>query len=187
MSDAKDNRTARAVGGPKVVDRVAECVFESVVAAGDFLTDASGGLPGEPGMRHGVVADEMSRGRDGAGDLRALTDVVADEKETGADVEAGQDIKESFGDDIVGTVVVSEGDLVWVWRGDKNFAEDLRLCRQCGVSAERRKACGSDSRRRDCGSVHCLELKFRSPRSVRRDHFPGLAEELLRRAITSSA
>ena len=88
--DAKDDGTARSVGCAEVADRSAERVFEDGVAVGELLADAGRGLPGEPGVGHGVVADEMSGRGDGAGDLRALTNVAADEEEAGADVEAGR-------------------------------------------------------------------------------------------------
>ena len=63
----------------------------------------------------------------------------------------GEDVKKALGDDVVGAVVVGEGDLVWFAGGDENFAEDLRLRRQCGVGAKRDEACSGEScgRRRD--------------------------------------
>ena len=111
--DAKNGGAARSVGCAEVADGDAEGVFEDGVAAGELLADAGGGLPGEPGVGHGVVADEVSGCGDGAGDLRALTDVAADEEEGGAYVVAGEDFEKALGDDVVGAVIVGEGDFVW--------------------------------------------------------------------------
>ena len=106
------------MGCAEVADGDAESVFEEGVAVGEFLADAGRGLPGEPGVGHGVVADEVSGCGDGADDLRALTDVIADEEEGGANVVVGEDVEKALGDDIVGAVVVGEGDFVGVawWR-----------------------------------------------------------------------
>jgi hypothetical protein len=69
-----------------------------------------------------VVADEVSGGCDGAGDGGALLDVAADEEECGAGVVAGENFEEALGGDVVGAVVVGEGDLAmrslpksWDW------------------------------------------------------------------------
>ncbi len=48
------------------------------------------------------------------GRLGALADVAADEEESGAGVVAGEDVEEALSGDVVGAVVVGEGDLVWV-------------------------------------------------------------------------
>lgn len=84
-------------------------------------------------MGHGVVADEMTGGCDGASDLWALTDVVADEEECGAGVVLGEYVEEAFGGEVVGAVVVGEGDLVWVRSGDEELAEELGLRGERGV------------------------------------------------------
>ena len=84
-------------------------------------------------MRHGVVADEMAGGCDGASDVRTLTDVVADEEKGGADVVLGEDVEETFGGKVVGAVVVGEGDLVRVRSGDEELAEELGLRGESGV------------------------------------------------------
>src|SRR5260370_26187219 len=97
----------------EVADGDSEGVFEEGVAAGGFLTDAGGGLPCQPGMGDGVVANEVAGRGDGAYDLRALADVAADEEEGGADVVQGEDVQKALGDDVVGAVVVGEGDFVW--------------------------------------------------------------------------
>jgi hypothetical protein len=76
---------------------------------------------------HSVVADEVAGCGDSADDLRALADVVADEEKSGADVVAGEDFEKALGDDVIGAVVVGEGDLVGVARRYEDFAEELRL------------------------------------------------------------
>ena len=60
--DAKDGGAASSVGCAEVADGDAEGVFEEGVATGEFFADAGGGLPGEPGVGHGMVADEVARG-----------------------------------------------------------------------------------------------------------------------------
>ncbi len=75
------------------------------------------GVPGEPGVGHGVVADEVACGGDLADEGGALADEVADEEEGGADVVAGEDFEELRGGGGVGAVVVGEGDFVGLWRG----------------------------------------------------------------------
>jgi len=133
VRDAKDCGTTGAVGGAEVADGSAERVFDCGVAVCEFFADAGGGLPGEPGVGHGVVADEVSGGCDGASDGGTLLDVAADEEERGAGVVAGEDFEETFGGDVVGTVVVGEGDFVWVLAGYEDFAEYLGLGGECGV------------------------------------------------------
>ncbi len=125
VGDVEDGRAAGSVRCAEVADWRAEGVFENGVAVGELVADASGGLPGEPGVGHGVVADEVSGRGDGADDLRALTDVVADEEEGSAVAVAGEEVEKTLGDDVVGAVVEGEGDFVWVARGDEEFAEDL--------------------------------------------------------------
>ena len=86
----------------------------AALAVGEFGADAGGGLPGEPGVGHGVVADEVSGGGDGSGDGGTLADEAADHEEGGADVVAGEDFEEALGGEVVGAVVVGEGDLFGV-------------------------------------------------------------------------
>ena len=74
-----------------------------------------------------MVANEVARGGDGADNLRALANESADEEEGGADVVLRQDVKQTLGDDVVGSVVVGEGDFVGVAGGDEDLAEDLGL------------------------------------------------------------
>src|ERR1700730_6100449 len=130
------------------MDRSSESVFECAVAAGELFADAGGGLPGEPGVCHGVVADEVSGGGYGAGDVRALTDEAADHEEGRADVVAAEECEESFGSDVVGAVVVGEGDLARALRGDQDFAEDLRAGPEGGVGARSGGGGGGGDRRR---------------------------------------
>ena len=133
--------------------------MEECVAVGEFLTDAGGGLPGEPRVGHRVIADEVAGGGDSAGDLRALTDVAPDKKKGGADVVDGEDVEKALGDDVIGAVVVGERDFVWIAAGYKYFPEELGFRRECGVGAATgeeaccRECCGG---RRDVGSVHFL-------------------------------
>ena len=108
-------------------------------------------------MAHGVVADEMPGCGDGADDVRTLTDEVADEEESGMDVVRGEKVEEPFGDDIVGAVVVGQCDLIWIAGSDEDFAEDLGLGGESGVSAAAsEESCSGEScgRRRNGGSVH---------------------------------
>jgi len=151
------------VGCAEVADGDAEGVFEDGVAAREFLADACGGLPGEPGVGHGVVADEVSGCGDGAGDLRALTDVVADEEEGGANVVEREDFEKAFGDDVVGAVVVGEGDFVWVARGNEDLAEELGLRGERGVGESARdggRCCEGDGGCGGCGAHRSIKFKF---------------------------
>ncbi len=80
-----------------------------------------------------MVADEVSSGSCGADDLRALADEAADHEERGAGVVAGEDFGQALGGDVVGAVVVGEGDLAGIVAGDDDRAEELRLRSQRGV------------------------------------------------------
>src|SRR5271168_4038461 len=99
-------------------------------------------------MGHGVVADEVAGGGNGAGDLRTLADEAADQEERSSDFVAGEDFEEPFGSDVVGAVVVGEGDLVGVAAGDENGSEDLRLGRKGRVGE---KPCGGGCRGEEGG------------------------------------
>ena len=130
---AEDVWATGSVGGAEETYGGAKGVFEEGVGVGELGTDAGGGLPCEPGVGHGVVADEMSGDGYGAGELGALTDEAADHEEGGAYVVAGKDFEEALGGGGVGAVVVGEGDLLWAGRGDEGGAEELRAGREGGV------------------------------------------------------
>lgn len=119
--------------GTEVADGCTQGVFEGCVAAGEFFADAGGGLPGQPGVGHGVVADEVAGCGDGSGKVGTLADEATDEEEGGADLVAGEDFEEAFGGGGVGTVVVGEGDLVGIGARSEDFAEDLGVRPEGGV------------------------------------------------------
>ncbi len=81
----------------------------------------------QPGVGHGVVADEVAGGGDLADERGALADEAADEEEGGVGLMFGEDFEEVRGGFGVGAVVVGEGDLVGFRRGDESGAEELRL------------------------------------------------------------
>ena len=146
--DAEDGGAAGSVGWTEEADGCAEGVFEGFVAGGELFADAGFGLPGEPGVGHGVVADEVAGGGYGAGDLWTLEDVAADHEEGGAGVVAGEDFEEALGGDVIGAVVVGEGDLAGFLRGYEDLAEELRLRGEGGVGAGSGGGCGGEER---CG------------------------------------
>ena len=133
---AEDIGAAGSVGRPEVVDGGAEGVLNCGVGVGEFWPDAGCGLPGQPGVVHGVVADEVAGGGDGSGDGWALADEAADHEEGGADLMLREDFEEALGGDVVGAVVVGEGDLVGIGAGDEDFSEEL------GLGGEGRVGCG---------------------------------------------
>ena len=130
------------------------------VAGGELFADAGFGLPGEPGVGHGVVADEVAGGGDGSRTMWGRwTDEAADDEEGGADVVAGEDFEEALGGDVVGAVVVGEGDFVGVGRGDEGFAEELGLSGEGGVGERARgRDDGGCGHGWDC--VRHLQLSF---------------------------
>jgi hypothetical protein len=152
--DAEDGGAACPVGGTEVVDGGAEGVFEGFVAGGELFADAGFGLPGEPGVGHGVVADEVAGGGYGSGDVGTLKDVAADHEEGGAGVVAGEKLEEALGGVVVGAVVVGEGYFVGVGRGYEDLAEELGLSGEGGVDAGPCSGCGGEEGcRGDGGSV----------------------------------
>ena len=83
-----------------------------------------------------MVADEVAGGGDGSGDGWALADEAADHEEGGADVVLGEDFEQALGGDVVGAVVIGEGDLVGIVAGDEDSSEEL------GLGGEGRVGCG---------------------------------------------
>lgn len=156
------------MGWAEEADGCAEGVFEGGVAAGELFADAGGGLPGQPGVGHGVVADEMASGGDGAGEVGTLADEVPDEEEGGADLMAGEDFEKALGGGGVGAVVIGEGDLVGIRPGYDDLAEDLGLRPESGVGsspsekARRRKdgGCFGDGLWSGHGSYPVLQSAF---------------------------
>jgi len=127
---------------------------------GEFFADARGGLPCEPGVSHGVVADEMACGCDSASDGGALLDVAADEEEGSSSVAGGENFEEAFGGDVVGAIVVGEGDLVGVAVGDEEFAEELGLGGEGGVGE---CACGGGCRSEESRGGYLSLCHVRTP------------------------
>ena len=125
--DAQHGGAACAVRRTHVEDGSAEDILERLTAAAKLLTDDAVRLPGEPGVRHGVVANQVTGGVDGPSDLRPLAHEAANHEERSADVVAREYVEELHGRGIVGTVVVGKGDLGWVVSGDEGAAEELRL------------------------------------------------------------
>ena len=78
------------------------------------------------------------------------------------DVVPGENVEKALGDDVVGPVVVGEGDFVWVAGGDEDFAEDLGLRGKSGVGAATGEARSGESCGccRNGGSVHCVNLSL---------------------------
>ena len=109
----------------EVADSGAEGVFEGCVAVCQFAADGVCGVEGEPWVGHGVVADEVSGGGDGADDLGALADEAADEEKAGSDLVAGEDFEEAMGGFVVGAVIVGEGDLVRTAWCDEDLPKEL--------------------------------------------------------------
>ncbi len=114
------------MGWAQVVDGRADGVFKRTVAVAELLADDAGGLEAEPGVRLGVVADEVAGGVDAAHDLRSLRNEAADHEERSASIVLGEEIEESVGRDVVRAVVVGERYFVGVAAGDDGMAEELR-------------------------------------------------------------
>ena len=118
----------KRTGAPRVSSRAA-------LQPASSCADAGGGLPREPGVGHGVVADEVSGGGDGADERGALADEAADEEEGGVDLVAGEDFEQPLGGGVVGAVVVGEGDFVGIGACDEHPAEELGLRPEGGVGS----------------------------------------------------
>src|ERR1700722_5001545 len=159
----EDDGAAGSVGRAEEADGEAEGVLEGGVAGGELLAEAGGGLPGEPGVGHRMVADEVAGGGDGAGDLGALADVAADEEERRSDLVAGEDFEEALGGDVVGAIVVGEGDLVGVAARDEGGPEELGLWGEGGggPGASGGGGCGEDGG--DCLGLRHLLLPPHPP------------------------
>lgn len=151
-SGAKDVGAAGSVRGAEEADRDAQSVFEGAVAGGELFADAGCGLPGEPGVGHGVVPDKVSGSGYGAGEIGPLAYEAADHEESGADVVAGQDFEEALGDAGVGAVVVGQGDLVGAGASNEDFAEELGLGPEGGVGPGSGEESGGGG---GCGDFEC--------------------------------
>ncbi len=123
--DAEDGGPTRPVWCTEVADGDAKSVFENGVAFCEFLAYPARRLPGQPGVGHAVVADQVSGGGDGAGDLRALANVAPNEEEAGADIVVGEDLKQALSDNVVRAIVEGEGDFAWIVAGYECLAEEL--------------------------------------------------------------
>ena len=139
--DAEDSGAAGAVRGAEKGDGTAEGVFEDFVAGFELGADAGFGVAGEAGMGHGVVAEGVAGGGDGAGESGLGADVAADEEEGGADVVAGEEIEEVRGDGGVGAVVEGEGELGGKGWGDEGGAGKLGAGRKGGIGGEAGGGC----------------------------------------------
>ena len=173
---AQDVGPAGSVGWAEEADGGAEGVFESGVTVGELLADAGVRLPGEPGVVLRMVADDVASGGDGAGDLRTLADVAADHEEGGADLVAGEDFEEAFGGEVVGAVVVGEGDLFGAAGGDEDGAEDLGLGLEGGIRSCTCGCGGEEGGGGDGGGMrHRLALlsSYRYPLLVQVPPSPG--------------
>ena len=84
-------------------------------------------------MGHGVVANEVAGRGHGTSDLWTLADETPDEEEARANLMVGEDVQKPLGGDVVGAIVIGEGDLVGVMAGDENRSEELGLRRKSSV------------------------------------------------------
>jgi hypothetical protein len=167
--DVEDGWTPRSVGRAEVADWSAERVFESLIAGAEFFADDARGLEAEPGMRVGVVADEVAGGMNSADDVRALTDEAADHEESSAGFVAGENVEQPVGVGVVGAVVVGEGDFFGIATRDEGATEEL------GPRAE-----GCVGERAGCGCGDGCSAKNLGDARVEHDYF-------LSSARTSSA
>lgn len=87
----------------------------------------------QPGVVHGVVADDVAGGGDGAGEGRLAQDVGADEEEGGSDVVGGEGFEELGSGGGVWAVVEGESDLLGLGRGDEDGAAELGLRVEHGI------------------------------------------------------
>src|SRR5271163_3610161 len=118
-SDAENVRPARAMWWTEVANLFTDDIFKRRIAISQFLTNPRRRFEHQPGVGHGVVANQMSRGVNGADDVRALTGEAPDHEKRRADLMLGQDIEQLKGIRIVGAVIESEGDLIGVAVGDE--------------------------------------------------------------------
>ena len=108
---AEDRGAATSEGRTEEPGAFSDNIFDSGLALHELLADFVFALESEQGMGEGVVADDMARLENFAGDFRTLLNVAADQKKGCMDAVLCQDIEQSMGMRVVGAVVVGEGDL----------------------------------------------------------------------------
>src|SRR6185437_6945054 len=111
---AKNKGPTSAMRRAEEADGRAEGIFKNSITTCQLLTDTSGRLPREPGMSHGVVADEVPGAGDGAGKVRTLTHEAADEEEGCVHLVVAENFEQPFRGSIVRPVVIGERNLIRV-------------------------------------------------------------------------
>ncbi len=118
---------AGAVRGTKKANGRPEDIFQSGIAAVEFFADTADAMNRKPGMRDGVVANEVSGGLDLSDEIRPQADVAPNEKKCDADIVLSQKFEQAAGPRIVGAVVVGESELSRIAAGYESAAKELRL------------------------------------------------------------
>lgn len=132
--DREHSGATGSVGRTEETDGSTEGVFEDSVTACQLLADAGSGLPGEPGMSHGVVADDMPGGGNLAGKSGLLVDEASNKEEGGADVRCGENVEKSGSGRGVRAIIICKGEFLGAWWSDENLAEKLRAGPEGGIS-----------------------------------------------------
>src|SRR5580658_2932822 len=114
---SQDVGTAGSLRRTKVAHLRTESIFDGGVGSSELFANTGGGLEEQNGMGHRVVAHEVTRGMNAADQLNALADEAADDKEGGAHLVAGENLENRFGAEIVGTVIIGEGELPGIMSG----------------------------------------------------------------------
>ena len=118
--------SARAEGGSKEANRLAEDGFELVLGAGEFFEGLAVAGEGKVGMAPAMVGDGVAGLVHLADESGLECGVFADEEEGGAGVVAGENLEQLRGPAGIGAVVEGEGDLVGACRRLEGAAVELR-------------------------------------------------------------
>ena len=155
--DAKNLGPSCSVRRAKVANRSTDCIFERGVAAGKLLTNTSGRLPGKPGMSHGVIADQVAGSCDRPRKLRPLSNVPPNQEERSSRLMTSQNFEQTFGKDVIRSIIVGERNLLWPSASHERSAKQLRprpercVCHHAGTAD--RSRCQSRCRDLDLGHV----------------------------------
>ena len=114
-----------SVWGAEESNGCTEGIFQGMVAAGELGADTFFGLEMQPGVSHGVIANAMSGGGNGSGQVGLAADIFTDEEEGGANIVTGQEIEKGWRGERVGAVIEGEGEFLWAARGYEDGAVEL--------------------------------------------------------------
>src|SRR3974390_225669 len=124
----------------------ADCVLNRFAAIGELLAHLGCALQGQQRMREGVIAYYVSGLDEFADDIGTLLHIASDHEESGVHVVACQNFQEAKRVGIVGSVIVSEGELFCAARESGEGAA-VPLAGRCHrlIASGERGCCGSRS------------------------------------------